>query len=90
MEYAGGISRQFGNRAVVRADYSYRKYRDFYTAQIGVFYNDEHALTLGVDPDPDGTPVSPLLGILGHVPSPDTGDQSKSEWHVINTSRATT
>ncbi len=32
--YAGGISRQFQNRAVVRADYSYRDYRDFYSERI--------------------------------------------------------
>ena len=32
--YAGGISRQFQNRAVVRADYSYRDYRDFYSQRI--------------------------------------------------------
>ena len=32
--YAGGISRQLGGRAVVRADYSYRDYRDFYSSRI--------------------------------------------------------
>jgi outer membrane receptor for ferrienterochelin and colicin len=33
-ELAGGVSRQLGPRAVVRADYAYRKYRDFYAAQV--------------------------------------------------------
>ncbi len=33
LEYAGGVNRQFGNRAAVRADYVYRDYRDFYTSQ---------------------------------------------------------
>ena len=32
--YAGGLSRQLGGRAVVRADYSYRDYRDFYSSRI--------------------------------------------------------
>ena len=32
--YAGGISRQFQSRAVVRADYSYRDYRNFYSQRI--------------------------------------------------------
>ncbi|MEP7305302.1 MAG: TonB-dependent receptor [Acidobacteriota bacterium] len=32
--YAAGISRQFASRAVVRADYSYRDYRDFYSLRI--------------------------------------------------------
>ena len=32
--YAGGISRQFESRAVVRVDYSYRDYRDFYSQRI--------------------------------------------------------
>jgi outer membrane receptor for ferrienterochelin and colicin len=48
MEYAGGISRQF-SRGVVRADYSYRKYRDFYAAQID--------LTTGTVVDPYGNPA---------------------------------
>ena len=30
LEYAGGVNRQFGNRAAVRADVVYRTYRDFY------------------------------------------------------------
>jgi hypothetical protein len=34
LEYAVGISRQFGNRAVLRADYAYRDYRDFYASRI--------------------------------------------------------
>ena len=34
LAYAVGISRQFQNRAVVRADYSYRDYRDFYSQRI--------------------------------------------------------
>jgi outer membrane receptor protein involved in Fe transport len=34
LEYAGGVSRKLGSRAVVRADYTYRKYRDFYASQI--------------------------------------------------------
>jgi Carboxypeptidase regulatory-like domain/TonB dependent receptor-like, beta-barrel len=46
MEYAGGISRQFGNRAVVRADYTFRNYRDFYASQID--------LTTGTVVDPFG------------------------------------
>ena len=32
--YAGGLSRQLTSRAVVRADYSYRDYRDFYSSRI--------------------------------------------------------
>ena len=31
IEYAGGVNRQFGSRAAVRADYVYRNYRDFYS-----------------------------------------------------------
>jgi hypothetical protein len=34
LAYAAGISRQLTNRAVVRADYSYRDYRDFYSQRI--------------------------------------------------------
>jgi hypothetical protein len=34
VEAAGGISRQLGAKAVIRADYSFRNYRDFYAAQI--------------------------------------------------------
>ena len=34
LAYAGGVSRQVGSRAVVRADYSYRDYRDFYSQRI--------------------------------------------------------
>ena len=30
LEYAGGINRQFGNRAALRVDTVYRNYRDFY------------------------------------------------------------
>ena len=30
MEYAAGVSRQFGSRAALRADYVFRDYRDFY------------------------------------------------------------
>jgi hypothetical protein len=33
LEYAGGVNRQFGSRAALRADYVYRDYRDFYTSQ---------------------------------------------------------
>jgi outer membrane receptor for ferrienterochelin and colicin len=33
LEYATGVSRQFGNRASVRADFIYRNYRDFYAAR---------------------------------------------------------
>ena len=33
-EYAFGVSRQLSNRAAVRADYSYRDYRDFYSQRI--------------------------------------------------------
>ncbi len=32
--YAAGVSRQLTSRAVVRADYSYRDYRDFYSSRI--------------------------------------------------------
>ena len=32
--YAAGVSRQLTSRAVLRADYSYRDYRDFYSARI--------------------------------------------------------
>ncbi len=32
--YAAGISRQFGSRAAVRVDYSYRDYHDFYSQRI--------------------------------------------------------
>jgi outer membrane receptor for ferrienterochelin and colicin len=46
IEYAAGISRQFGSRAVVRADYAYRNYRDFYAGQID--------LTTGTVVDPFG------------------------------------
>jgi hypothetical protein len=46
IEYAGGISRQFGSRGVVRADYAYRNYRDFYTGRID--------LTTGTVVDPYG------------------------------------
>jgi hypothetical protein len=31
IEYAGGIARQFGNRAALRADFVYRNFRDFYS-----------------------------------------------------------
>jgi hypothetical protein len=34
LAYAAGVSRQIGNRAVVRADFSYRDYRDFYSMRI--------------------------------------------------------
>lgn len=30
LEYAAGVNRQFGSRAALRADFVYRKYRDFY------------------------------------------------------------
>ena len=33
IEYAAGVSRQFGARASVRADYVYRNYRDFYVSR---------------------------------------------------------
>jgi Carboxypeptidase regulatory-like domain len=33
LEYAGGVSRQFGAKAALRADYVYRDYRDFYALQ---------------------------------------------------------
>ena len=32
-EYALGIARQFGSRASIRADYTYRRYQDFYVAR---------------------------------------------------------
>ena len=34
LAYAFGLSRQIGNRAVVRADYSFRDYKDFYSQRI--------------------------------------------------------
>jgi hypothetical protein len=34
LAYAFGASRQIGNRAVVRADYSFRDYKDFYSQRI--------------------------------------------------------
>ncbi len=34
LAYSVGVSRQLGNRAVVRADYSYRDFRDFYSQRI--------------------------------------------------------
>ena len=34
LAYAFGISRQLGNKAVVRADYSFRDYQDFYSQRI--------------------------------------------------------
>ena len=34
LEYSGGISRQFGNRATVRLDGIFRDYRDFYSQRI--------------------------------------------------------
>jgi hypothetical protein len=34
LAYAAGVSRQIGNRAVVRADFSYRDYHDFYSLRI--------------------------------------------------------
>jgi hypothetical protein len=34
LAYAAGVSRQIGTRAVVRADFSYRDYRDFYSLRI--------------------------------------------------------
>ncbi len=44
-------------------------------ATISAWYSDEHALTLGVDPDPDGTPVTPMVGTAAqHASNPDIGD----------------
>ncbi len=34
LEFAGGVSRQIGNRAAIRADYVYRDFRDFYSTRI--------------------------------------------------------
>ncbi len=34
LAYAFGVSRQIGNRAVVRADYSFRDYKDFYSQRV--------------------------------------------------------
>ena len=34
LAYAVGVSRQLGSRAVVRADYSFRDYKDFYSQRI--------------------------------------------------------
>lgn len=33
-EYAAGVTRQFGNRGAIRADYVYRNYQDFYVARV--------------------------------------------------------
>lgn len=33
LEYSGGVNRQFGNRAAVRADMVYRDYHDFYASR---------------------------------------------------------
>jgi hypothetical protein len=43
LEYAVGVSRQLGNRAAVRADYSFRNYRDFYSQRI------DRSTGIGVD-----------------------------------------
>ena len=34
LEYAVGVSRQLGSRAIVRADYAFRTFRDFYASKI--------------------------------------------------------
>ena len=34
LEYAGGVNRQFGARAAIRADVVYRDYKDFYIQRI--------------------------------------------------------
>jgi hypothetical protein len=34
LEYAGGVNRQIGSRAALRADVNYRKFRDFYVQRI--------------------------------------------------------
>src|SRR6266511_397579 len=49
-------------------------------ATISVWYSDEHALTLGVDPDPDGTPVTPMVGTAAqHAANPDIGDVTAAD-----------
>jgi hypothetical protein len=46
---------------------------------LALFYNDEHAMTLGVNPDPDGTPVSTMPSNPGHVSNPDVGDTTAAD-----------
>jgi hypothetical protein len=49
-------------------------------ATISAWYSDEHALTLGVDPDPDGTPVTPMVGTAAqHAANPDIGDVTATD-----------
>jgi len=50
------------------------------TTTISAWYSDEHALTLGVDPDPDGTPVTPMVGTAAqHAVNPDIGDVTAAD-----------
>jgi uncharacterized repeat protein (TIGR01451 family) len=60
--------------------------RDFSTSgsgtatQIAAWYSDEHALTLGVNPDPDGTPVTAMTASpTDHATNPDIGDISAAD-----------
>jgi hypothetical protein len=46
LEYSGGVSRQFGSRAAVRADAVYRDFRDFYSQRVDT--------STGVVSDPSG------------------------------------
>jgi hypothetical protein len=47
---------------------------------VSAWYSDEHALTLGVDPDPDGTPVTPMIGTAAqHAANPDIGDVTAAD-----------
>src|SRR6266536_3942375 len=49
-------------------------------ATISAWYSDEHALTLGVNPDPDGTPVTPMVGTAAqHAANPDIGDVTAAD-----------
>jgi hypothetical protein len=48
---------------------------------VGVFATDEHALTLGVDPDPDGTPTTPYPGsvVNGGTSPVDVGNVAAAD-----------
>ncbi len=58
-EFAGGVARQFGSRAAVRADFTYRDYRDFYVNRIDS--------TTGVAVDQYGNHID--VGVLGNTNS---------------------
>jgi outer membrane receptor protein involved in Fe transport len=56
-EYAGGAARQVGSRAAVRADFTYRNYRDFYVNRIDS--------STGVAVDSFGNHID--VGVLGNT-----------------------